>query len=236
MAVNINQDYNVYQNSYYKKTGQTEKSNTQKTGKAKGADKTSQTPQLSAKAKALLEELKAKYGNVDIMVADYETEEEAQSILSRGTKQYSALFDPETLESMAADENVKNEYMGKLEDAVSQLHEMVEQLGDKAGEVKHLGVSFGNDGSVSFFAELEKTTEKQRERIEQAREDKKEQAAKDKKAAEEERFVKGHETYKSTRVQADSMEELLEKIRSVDWDNIKATELPERGGRFDLTI
>ncbi len=236
MAVNINQDYSVYQNSYYGRSGQAGKAGAQKTGTTRETDKTAQAPQLSRKAQALLEEMKETYKNVDFMVADYETEEEAQDILSRGTKEYSALFDAETLEAMAADENVKKEYTDKLEGAVNQLDEMVKELGDKAGEVKHVGVSFGNDGSVSYFAELEKTSEKQRERIEQHREEKKEQAAKDRKAEEKERLGKGFETSKSTRVQADSVEELLEKIRSVDWDSIKATEVAERGGRFDFTV
>ena len=41
---------------------------------------------------------------------------------------------------------------------------------------------------------------------------------------------------KRTTVQADSMEELLEKIRGVDWDSVKAENRPQSGGRFDLAI
>ena len=41
---------------------------------------------------------------------------------------------------------------------------------------------------------------------------------------------------KRTIVQADSMDELLEKIRGVDWDSIKAENRPQSGGRFDYTI
>lgn len=241
MAVNINQDYSVFQKSYYGKTSQAKSSNAKGADKAEGADQTSKTVQLSQKAKALLEEMKKKYSNVDFMVADYDTDEEAQSILSRGTKEYSALFDPETLEAMAADDKVKEEYLGKLDGAVNQLDDMVKQLGSKADEVKHIGITFGDDGNVSFFAELEKSSEKQRERIEQARADKKEQAAKDKKAeakeeAEERLGLAAQGTVKRTRVEAGSAEELLKKINSVDWDSIKATGAQTAGSKFDLTV
>ncbi len=241
MSVNINQDYNVFQSGYYGRTARSKSRGAQRTDKATEADQAGKTTQLSAKAKSLLEDLKKKYGNVDIMVADYDTEEEAQDILARGTKEFSALFDTETLEKMAADEDVKKEYMDKLDGAINQLGEMAKKLGDKSDEVKHMGVSFGDDGSVSYFAELEKSSQKQRERIEQSRADKKEQAAEEKKAeakkaAEEGRLAGSPGTVKTTRVKADTAEELLEKIRNVDWDQIKASEVFATGGRFDLTV
>lgn len=41
---------------------------------------------------------------------------------------------------------------------------------------------------------------------------------------------------KGMTVQADSMKELLEKIREVDWDSVKEEYKPQSGGRFDFTI
>ena len=41
---------------------------------------------------------------------------------------------------------------------------------------------------------------------------------------------------KRTVIQAGSMAELLEKIRGVDWDSVKAENRPQSGGRFDFTI
>ena len=112
--------YSIYQNPYYenmvngKKNKDVTKS--EQKDKATKTDATNQTEQkskvqLSDKAKELLEELKKKYANMDFMVADYETDEEAQSILSRGTKQYSVLITPDTLEEMAVDENVKGKHV-----------------------------------------------------------------------------------------------------------------------------
>lgn len=225
--------YGVYQNSYYNNA--VKNSTAKETGKADKANKTEKKDkvQLSNKAKKLLEELKKDYKNMDFIIADYETDEEAASYLSRGTKEYSVLIDPETLEEMAADEDTKAKYTGILEDAVGQLKDMESELGDKKEEVTHLGISIGKDGQVSYFAELEKAGERQKEFIERTRESKKEERAEQAKKAEEK--ASGERT-KKTRVEADSVDELLEKIKSVDWDQIKSEGIPTTGGKFDFSI
>ena len=181
----------------------------------------------------MLEELKKTYRNMDFMVADYESEEEAASYLSRGTKEYSVLIDPETLEEMASDEEAKAKYTGILEDAVGQLKDMEKQLGDKKEDVKHLGISIDKEGKVSYFAELEKAGERQKEFIERTRESKKEERAAQAKKAEGK--VSSGRT-KTARVEADSVDELLEKINALDWDQIKAEDKQTTGGRFDFSV
>ena len=100
--------YNAYQNNYYDQSvkNRKEADKTSKTDSAKKTNGTQKTNnnsvQLSDKAKALLQELKKTYNNMDFMVADYDSEEEAASYLSRGTKEYSVLIDAEELERMAA--------------------------------------------------------------------------------------------------------------------------------------
>ena len=222
--------YGVSQSGYYnntvkdKQTKETKKND--KTGKKEQV-------QLSARAKKMLETLKKKYQNMDFMVAEYESDEEAASYLSRGTKEYSVLIDPETLEEMAADKDAEAKYTGILDDAVGQLKDMEKQLGDKKEDVKHLGISIGKDGNVSYFAELEKAGERQKEFIERTIENKKEQRAAQAKKAEEQ--VTSGRT-KRTRVEADSADELLEKINGVNWDQIKAEDKQTTGGRFDFSV
>ncbi len=65
-------------------------------------------------------------------------------------------------------------------------------------------------GFMSAFGK--KSSDRQRERIEKAREEKR------------------------ANVQASSMEELIEKITEVDWDTVKSEKVPESGGRFDFSI
>lgn len=229
--------YGVYQNNYYNSTVNSRSAkdakNADKAGEAGKAEK-KDSVQLSDKAKKLLEELQKKYGNMDFIVADYETDEEAAEYLSRGTKEFSVLIDPETLEEMAADEEAKAKYTGILEDSVAQLKDMKEQLGDKKDEVTRLGISIGKDGSVSYFADLEKMGEKQKEWIEKSIESKKEERSEREKKAQEE--LASHERTQKTRVQAGSIEELLEKINAVDWSQIKSEEKAAAGSKFDFSV
>lgn len=149
--------YGVYQKSLYENSVKNKKTKDEKKAdKTEKCNKNNQV-ELSDRAKELLEQLRKTYGNMDFMVADYESEEEASKYLSRGTKEYSVLIEPELLEEMAADEETKEKYLGVINDATDELSKMKEQLGDKKDEVVHLGVSIDKDGIVSYFAGLEKT-------------------------------------------------------------------------------
>lgn len=229
-----------YQSNLYEKTAQaakeTERTKAENTKNANAAKESKKAPTLSKAAQKLLKELQKSYGNMDFIVADYETDEEAASLLSRGTGEYSALFTPEELEKMAADEDVKNKNLNVLDNAVSKLDEMKTQLGDKADDITRIGISFGDDGEVSFFAELEKNSEKQRERIEKQREDKKE-AAKDAERSETAEYLAhGRSTGKRTTVFASTIDELAKKIGEVDWSTVKEEHQSTTGQRFDFTI
>lgn len=231
--------YDLYRSSYYDKTAQAKKgAGNAAAAKTKGANTAKDKVSLSRSAQNLLKELKKTYGNMDFIVADYETDEEAASYLSRGTSEYSVLITSEELEKMAADGDVKNKNLKTLNDAVSQLDSMKEKLGDKADQVTRLGVAIGDDGKVSYFAELEKASEKQRERIDRQRADRKEAAAEEAKKAEAKREEGSGSPYsytKRTTVYADSVEELSKKIGQVDWNAVKE-EAQANGQRFNFTI
>ena len=248
--------YSVYQQTSYNsiKKNKTEEANSNnkagKTDKANKTEKLEAKVELSKEAKALLEELRKKYGNMDFMVADYDSEEEASDILSRGTKEYSVLIESEMLEKMAADEEYKAKQLGILEEATGNLKEMSQQLGDKAGDVKRLGVSVGADGKVTYFAELEKMSEKQRARIEKSKADKKEtEKAAEKKAEKQEQKEKANNAkniekdvmsysgkHRTTLLKSDTTEGLLELISNLNWNEVKEEQLETTGTKFDFTI
>lgn len=251
--------YSIYQNQYYENAVKNKKDKDVKKGeqkdKAAKTEAASHTEQmnkvkLSDKAKDLLEELRQKYKNMDFMVAEYTTDEEAQQILSRGTKQYSVLIDPDTLEQMAADDEVKEKYVGIIDGATSQIQNIKEQLGEDGEEVTRIGFTVEKDGTVNYFAELEKMSEQQKERIEEAKEEKKAQQKENAKKAEEKKQEKKQleevkdkadklpvqEAAKRTIVKASSIEELIEKIKNVDWNQVQTTEANVAGRRFDCAI
>lgn len=182
---------------------------------------------LSKKAQELLNQLKGKYSNMDFFVESYSTEAEAQRYLSRGTKEYSVLIDPETLEAMAADEDVRKQYEDILAGAGNRLEELKEKLGKDSDQIKSFGISIDKEGKVSYFAELDKISESRNQQLERTKEKKAE--AKRKEAKAEEVARRERET-ESKFVSADTIDELVKKIREA------ASEKASWYESFDLTM
>ena len=172
---------------------------------------TASQPKLSSRAQKLLEKLQKMYKNMDFMVADYKNAAEARAALAGGTKEVSVLFSVEELEKMASSEKYEKEYMDRVQGALQMSDEINRQFGftsafgNGEGIMTRFGISFNADGTTSLFAEMEKSGEAQRESIEKMQEEKRAQKKED---------------TKRTTVQADSLEELLEKMRKVDWNTI----------------
>ena len=233
--------YNAMKKNLYSSSVQSRKTASADSRKTDGTKKANNNSvQLSDKAKALLQELKKTYKNADFYVAEYETDEEAAEYLSRGSKDYSVLIDPEELERMANDDEVKKQNLSLLDESLDKLGEMKEELKEtgREDEVVSLGVNIGKDGQVSYFAQLEKAGERQKEFVDKIREEKKEAA----KEAEAERTGKGQDKYnyehsKRATVTANSIEDLLDQIKNFNWDNVKEeTTIPMPGKNFDFTI
>ncbi len=233
--------YNAMQKNIYSTAAQSRKTAKADNKKTDETKKTSNNSiQLSDNAKALLQELKKTYNNADIYVAEYETEEEAAEYLSRGSKDFSVLIDPEELERMANDEEVKKQNLNLLDESLGKLSEMKDELKEtgREDEVVTLGVNIGKDGQVSYFAELEKSGERTKEFVNKMLEDKKEAA----KEAEADKTGKAQDIYnyehsKRATVSANSVEDLLEQIKNFNWDNVKEeTSIPMPGKNFDFTV
>ncbi|MBQ8799929.1 MAG: hypothetical protein IJZ55_10225 [Lachnospiraceae bacterium] len=114
--------------------------------------------ELSEAAKNLLAELKEKYGDIDFFVAEFSNDEEAQYYHNQSTKKYSCVIDPKTLEEMAADEAVKEKYVGIIDTADEKFDQVKEELGEDADQIKRMGITVDKDGVVTYFAELTKQT------------------------------------------------------------------------------
>lgn len=194
---------------------------------------------LSDKAQNLLDNLKKKYGNMDFMVADFEDGEEAKELLSRGTKEFSVLFSTDELEKMASDEKYLEEKIKGMEGAVRFSERINDEFGFESVfqknsdgvEVTNVGISFNEDGTMTYFAELEKVNEKQQERIENAKEEK----VKEEKADKNTKTNKDVSSTKKTVVYADTEEDLFNKIYEIDWSKIDSTD-KSVGAKFDLSI
>ena len=183
--------------------------------KALDADGIQEGVELSDAAKNLLAELKEKYGNMDIAVAEWSSDEEQDYYASLATKEYSVLINPELLEKMAADESVREQYESMLSGAGEKFDTLQEELGEDADKIKSFRISIDQDGNVSYAVELLKemaenskaekkedtSAEKQQERIDEKRAERKK--------AEKER----QEKQETEKIEASSIEELIAAIK-----------------------
>ena len=97
--------------------------------------------------------------------------------------------------------------------------------GGANGTLNSLSISFNKDGSTSIFAELEKASEKQRERIEATKEKRvEEKKAAEKKAkekrAEEKKAESEEDQPKRITIAASSEEDLIKQLTSIDWEKV----------------
>lgn len=179
--------------------------------------------QLSDKAKDFLAKLREKYGDYGFVIAD--NVKNPLDVEGDNTKAYSVIFSSKEIEKMAADEEYADKVMGEVDSAIGTAKELSDsgKLGEGV-EISRLAISIDDQGNMKLFAELEKMSAQQKERLETAREkkadeaEKADKAAKKRKAEEEEKPA----PVQRTRVEANSSEELLEKIMGIDWDKIKA--------------
>lgn len=232
MAMEISSNYSSYASGYAGAADSRKKAAATQTGSIGESG-------LSQKAQALLEKLRKTYGDMDFMVADFDKGDNAKEILSRGTKDVSVIFSSSELEKMASDGKYEQEYMSQVQGALRMSERINREFGftsvsgqkNGGAGINRIGISFNSDGTTSLFAELEKSSARQRERIEKAREEKRVE-----RKEKQDSYQRGNAGVKRTTVRADSMEELLEKIRGVDWDSVKEEYKPQSGGRFDFTI
>lgn len=232
--------YSVFQSNYNNAEVKEKKG-------AQAADKTTASKNvesigeknLSKDAQDLLKKIKDSHSDMDFMVADFEKGDDAKALLSRGTKEFSVLFSNDELEKMAADEDYYNEKMKELDGAVNMSKEINAKYGFEnaaegnafgGAEVTKFGISFNSDGTTTYFAELEKSSDMQKQRIEKAQERK----AEEKQDAKRKEQSQMSDTKRVT-VQASSQEELIEKMKAVNWDDVKA-DRQTVGGRFDYSV
>ncbi len=186
---------------------------------------------LSEKAQKLLNRLRATYTNVDFMVADSDSGEEADSILSQYTREYSVLLTTDEIEKMASDEQFEKEYLSQIETAIKVTDNIIEQY-DISGSfeskggysvVSKYGVMVDANGKATLFADLNKLSEAQKEylekHLEKVKEEKKEEEKEAKAEAEDE--IMDEPVEKSIRIYASNIHELLDKIKDLNWDEVE---------------
>ena len=182
------------------------------------ASQGSDEEKLSAKAQSFLDGLRKKYGDYDFVVSN--NLDAAQTV--GGTKEYSVIFTTEELEKMADDDKYAQKVMGQVGNAVDMLKDISSKDLGEGVQFSQLSVRFDSEGNMKLFAQLEKLSADQKERLDAALEKRAEEkkAAAEKSDDDEKQNAFTSIFFKSADVEALSPEELFKQIFSIDWDNI----------------
>ena len=197
--------------------------------------------QLSDKAKDYLGKLKAKFGGMEFITVSKDLKDQVQKNASRygNANKMVVLIDEEKLERMATDESFRKKYEGIIAMAQNRLAEAKNSLTSSGASVTSFGMKVDGDGNTSFFATVEKSQAKQKERIEKKAQEKRELKAREQKEAQKERLEKAREKRREEKaekadraedgtrvpetdreiIQAPSLEELLEKVQNYSFQN-----------------
>ncbi|MBE6015441.1 MAG: hypothetical protein E7241_08790 [Lachnospiraceae bacterium] len=224
----INNAFNAYKNTLkpdnkvkkederkdVKETKSAEKN--EQTKKAGNYGKTIGNAKLSKEGAKYYEELKKKFGNMDFILVSADMKEKAQANAGAfaNPSKMVVLIDEEKIEKMATDETFRAQYEGLIEKAAANLTQLKTSM-DNSGQSSNIlgyGLQLKDDGEISYFAVLRKSAEAQKEHIEKVVEkhqaEKKAAAKKAEKEAAEERLRPEDTVF----IQADSIEELMQKV------------------------
>ena len=198
---------------------------------------------LSEKAQAYYDKLKAKFGNMDFILVSKDMKSSvAQNAASYGNaNRMVVLIDEEKLERMATDESYAKKYEGIIAMSQNKLSEAKNSLVSSGASVNNFGMSVSENGTVKYFATLEKSNQLQKQRLENKQQEKKEEKIKENRKAQKEAFdkriensrednkseginEKGHNTNEVedkeyVMIEADTMEDLFTKLQMYSYNN-----------------
>ena len=142
------------------------------------------------------------------------TDEEQEYYASGCQKDYSVLINPELLEKMAADESVRAEYEAILDQADDHSAAIEEALGEDADQIKNFSITIDANGKVSYAVQLIKDFEERNAKRTEDASKKSAEEIREKKLEEKRAKKKEEEKERLERIQADSIDELIEKIKN----------------------
>ncbi len=225
------------------KSAETDKA--QKSEKRAFYGKTVGNPKLSESAQKYYEELKNKFSGMEFILVSADKKEEAQAQAARYARQDKTvvLIDDEKIERMASDESYRKQYEAILANAQAMTIQMQKELPSTGQNIRGFGIQVNDNGTLSYFAVIDKSLAAQRERIEEKAEQKRAEARKEAKKQREEKLEEAREKLKSedtVTITATSLEELIKKLTDYTYEDMSNNVLTEAelqvGQHFDIKM
>ena len=200
-------------------TGKYENKSTEKVEKNKYNFDTSKLSETTSK---YLESLKAKYANAEIVVVGSDKKDQVSEIASdiKTNKSTVIVISEDELEKMATDEETRTKNEALIDEAMQKLPEAVKKLNESGLKTKTVGIEI-KDGTVNYFAVIDKSIQAQKDRIEAKQEEKRAEK-------------------KEVKITASSLDEFIKKLEDLLYetkaDNIVTEQEKMVGQRFDFSL
>ena len=235
----------VTNQSGVKDDGKTDKLSLSSVASKKTEKKEVLTPedQLSDKAKDYLAKLRKSRKNVDFRISEKGMEN--NYLAKKSNKEFTIVLTNEEIERMATDKAFEKKQLYIIDKTMKDMLKASLGIGENNGsgktntsDIKDIALKLKEDGSTELIASLEKSSKsakqiakdkakkRETEKLEEKRLEKKLAAEKDKKKVAEKADEKKEEkeTVKRVEVKAKTIEELVEKMKNIDWDKVPETE------------
>ena len=188
------------------------------------------TSKLSKASSSYLETLKTKYSNAEIVVVGSDKADQVSEIAAdiKTNKSTVIVVTEDELEKMATDEETRNKNEALIDEAMQKLPEAVKKINDAGLNTKTVGIEI-KDGTVNYFAVIDKSIQAQKDRIEAKQEEKR--AEKKEEASKKEDLVK---------ITASSLDEFIKKLEDLLYetkaDNVVTEQEKMVGQHFDFSL
>ena len=166
-------------------------------------------------------------------------------LAKKSNKEFTIVLTNEEIERMATDKAFEKKQLYIIDKTMQDMLKASLGIGENNGngktntsDIKDIALKLKEDGSTELIASLEKSSKsakqiakdkakkRETEKLEEKRLEKKLAAEKDKKKVAEKADEKKEEkeTVKRVEVKAKTIEELVEKMKNIDWDKVPETE------------
>ena len=252
MAMEINNVYGSYANSYAQSTNRTEKKSSKiETTKANDANSTETVSQSS---KDYLNNLRQKYSDVNITVVDFKSEKQELNYMLGCSGGNNLAISQSVIDKMAKDPAVAAKYEKIISEIPGLEEETKAEVEATGGKYIASGVCVDKDGKVTYWIVGSKsgegpgTKEKMQKMLEEKRVEKRKQqkleAAKKEKLEEQERLEEKRaakraddkERMELMLTKGSSIEELSANIQSGNSVAVNSISEITTGSRFDISI
>lgn len=201
------------------------------------ADKTKSTDKTGSDTQEYLSQLRAKYSNVNITVADFKNERQEDSYMFGCSGGNNVVISSNIIEKMASDSETAAKYEKIIEEAPEAARIIKDGLASYGAEMIACGTSIDKNGKVTYWSigrhkpqEDNSMVYNKKSIAEQVQE--KRQKKKAEEAAKQKRLEK-----------SETLEKLLKKFRDKANEiangmlgNVEKNNTDEKGGQLDMTI